>query len=117
MAYKPFDPTKPNFSDGRATQVNSIRTNMTALRDAIVAGAMKGFNYSWSGGTADQPATTFEKNGNTWIRKTWTWDEDGNPETMLVEKSTDGGVNYTEIGTYVFTYDEDGNYDHGDWAE
>ena len=116
MAYTAFDATKPNFSDGRATQVNSIRANEVALRDAIVAGAFRGFNYSWSGGTALQPTYTYEKNGNIWIKKSWTWNADGTPATMVVAKSTDGGTNYVTVGTYTYTYDVDGNFDQGDWS-
>jgi hypothetical protein len=116
MAYTAFDSSKPNFSDSRTSQVNYIRTNLTALRDAVIMAAMKGFNYSWSGGTADKPTYQYYKNGNTWLRATITWGADDNPTSILYEKSTNGGLSYAAIGTVTYSYDADGNLDSSTWS-
>src|SRR6266511_1499841 len=115
MAYTQFDATKP---DG-ATQAGSAFSTSTnandkALRDAILSGAMHGFVFSVSGGTAAEPATLFWKNGTTWLRATITWGttggEDGQMKTIVWDLSINSGTDYTTapggaIDTQTLTYD------------
>jgi hypothetical protein len=115
MAYTQFDASKPNPANARTSDINAMRTNMTALRDGILMGAFKGFAYSWSGGTAAEPQYQFYKNGTTWLRATITWSL-GSPSTILYELSTDGGGSYATIGTLTFTFDVDGNLTSTAWS-
>lgn len=52
MAYTVFDATKPDPTvDDGTDGYNNARTNLTALRDAIVMGQMQGFLFSKTDGT------------------------------------------------------------------
>lgn len=114
MAYNAFDAAKPVITDSRQDVVDKTRYNLTALRDALIMGAMPGFNYSYVVGTgsADEPQYMYYKNGNTWVRVTITWGttggEDGNPTQELWALSTDGGSNYDTIKTIAYTWDASG---------
>jgi hypothetical protein len=115
MSYTSFDASKPNPVNERVSDINAIRTNMTALRDAILMGAFKGFAYSWSGGTAEEPQYQFHKNGTTWLRAAITWSS-GGPANIVYELSTYSGANYATIGTLTFTWDVDGNLTSTAWS-
>jgi hypothetical protein len=106
MSYTPFDASKPNPANTRTSDINAIRTNECALRDAIIWGAIPGYDYSYVAGTGtdDEPQYYYFKNGNTWIRLINTWS--GDKITVMVgELSIDGGSNYETIKTLTITFD------------
>jgi hypothetical protein len=114
-AYVYFDEAKPDPDNQRTSDINAMRTNLSALRDALIFEDFYGFNYSWSGGTAEEPTCQFYKDGNDWLRLTIIW-SGGNPASILYELSTDGGVNYETIGTQTFTWDAEGNLSSTAWS-
>lgn len=113
MAYTAFDPTTPAGTQNGTAVPDSARNNGKAIRDAVLMGAMDGFVFSVSGGTASQPATMFWKNGTIWLRATITWGSgtgtDGNPTTIVWELSVNSGGAYDTIDTQTFTWDSSGN--------
>lgn len=129
MTYTAFDPALPNTGSGQTRQeaYDSIRANLVALRDVIVAtGLAPGFNATPSGGTAEQPGVwTFAK-GTERIKVTQTWGttggEDGNVIKAVFEYSSDSGSNYDpmadDAGNYVVTiaFDSDGNVTGTTWG-
>jgi hypothetical protein len=113
MAYTAFDPANPAGTQNGTAVPDSARNNGKAVRDAVLMGAMDGFVFSVSGGTAAQPATMFWKNGVIWMRATITWGAgtgtDGNPTTIVWELSVNSGGVYDTIDTQTFTWDTSGN--------
>ncbi len=127
MAYTPYDVAVPTTAQTRQAAIDSIRTDLAALRDALAAtGIVQGFNYSVSGGTADQPAQLFYKRGVEWIRVDVTWGttggEDGNPTVMAFYYSPNSGVSSYGMadaaGKYTVTisYDTDANVTGAVWS-
>lgn len=120
MAYTPIDISKPTTAQTRQAAIDDIRTNVVALRDAAAAsGLLQGFNYSVSGGTAEQPAQIFQKRGAEWVRIDLTWGASGGAagnvtKTAYYYSSNSGGA-YDPMadlyGNYVATmaYDASGN--------
>jgi hypothetical protein len=121
MTYTAFDPAKPTTASGtRQANVDGTRTNLMAVRDACIVGDFKGFNYSVSGGTAEQPAITYRKNGTEWLRATLTWGtsggENGNVTVAVYAYSSDSGSNWSTIGTLTIAYDSNGNVTSTTWS-
>lgn len=118
MAYTAFAAANPVGTQTGTAAIDSARTNGLALRDAILMGAMDGFVFSVSGGTASQPAIMYWKNGTTWLRASITWGSgtgtDGNPTSIAWDLSINSGTDYTTapggaIDTQTFTWDSAGN--------
>lgn len=117
MAYTHFSSTTPAASQDGVDVPASALANDKASRDAIIIGAVHGFLFSASGGTAAEPAFWFWKNGTTWLRAALTWGttggEDGNPTTIVWALSINSGSDYTTapggaIDTQTFTWDGNG---------
>lgn len=117
MAYNPFKPTSPTTAGSptptRQSTIDDTRINLMALRDLLVAlGAVQGFDYTPSGGTAAQPASLLFKKGVEWIKADLTWGTTGGEEGAVLKtayyySSNSGGVYYPmadEAGEYVITY-------------
>lgn len=120
MAYSGLDDTKPTGSDTGVALPGTANVNDKALRDAILMGLFKGYDFSVSGGTASQPAIFYlKKNGGTvWLRGTPTWGsgagKDGNITAMTWDLSINSGADYTtapggNIGTTTLSFDSSGN--------
>lgn len=120
MAYTPFVPDKPVITDTGGDVVDATRENLMALRDAIVAGVLAGFNFSASGGTAAYPTTMLYSKGVERIRATVTWGSSGgalnNPQVVVYAYSANSGGLYDTIGTLTMTYDVDGNLTSSTWS-
>lgn len=125
MPYTAYDKTKPVTSpDTRQQSIDSIRNNLNALRDMLVAGVpVSGWNYSVSGGTAEQPQYMFYKNGVEWIRATLTWGTtggaDGNVTIMQLHYSGNSGGAYdalTPYSTITYAYDSNANLVTTTWS-
>jgi len=124
MAYVAYDKSKPVTSpDTRQASIDSIRNNLNALRDAVIVGDVSGWNYSWSGGTADKPNLIYYTKGTEIIRQTMTWGNsggaDGNPTVIVYAYSSNSGGaydNFTPNSTCSFTYDVDGNLSSTTWS-
>lgn len=106
-----FDPDAPDPSNEIEADIEAIRDNFNALVDALLIGVVPGFNYSWSGGYAYQPTYMFYKNGDIWIRQTYTWNANGNPTTVVHELSINGGVDYETMRTDTYTWNASGDPD------
>jgi hypothetical protein len=119
VAYVSFQDSKPVASDAGVDVVDDMRTNMMALRDAVVAGVMEGWNYAPSGGTAEQPATFNYTKGSERVRGSVTWGttggEAGNP-TAIVWQYTANLSTYDTIGTQTIAYDSSGNVTSITWS-
>lgn len=78
MTYAAADFSKPTTAQTRQAAIDDIRENLLALRDVLVAaGLLPGWDYSVSGGTADQPAVIYFKRGTEWVRIDLTWGTSG----------------------------------------
>ena len=120
MAYTAFNPAIPTTAQHRQDAIDGIRANELAVRDASIIGAFKGFNYSVSGGTAEQPAITYRKNGTEWLRATLTWGtvggEAGNVTVAVYAYSANSGGAWDTIGTCTVAYDASGNVLTTTWS-
>lgn len=115
MAYNHFDHSKPDGNADGATTINELRINQSALRDAIVAGAIAGWDMTPSGSNASQPDTITYASGVERIRCTLTWNE-GAVTVAVWDYSPDSGTNWDNIGTENITYDSDGNVISITWS-
>lgn len=120
MAYTPYNQAQPTTAQTRQAGVDAMRTNMVALRDILAAGGLvPGFDYSASGGSAEQPAQIFFKRGAEWIRIDLAWGSsggaDGNVTKAAYYYSANSGGLYDPMadaaGEYVahLSYDANGN--------
>lgn len=120
MAYVPFVSDKPVITDNGDVVINNTRENLMALRDAVVAGALKGWNMAATGGTAAEPTQILYSKGNERVRLAITWGttggEDGNPKTVVYSYDGDAGASYDTIGTWTGTYDANGNLTAETWT-
>lgn len=121
MPYTAFDGSKPDPSTQSLTAMAaSERENLAALRDAVVAGAMAGWNMAQSGGTAEQPDNVIFSKGTERVKLALTWGdtggEDGNVTDLVMSYSSDSGSNYDTAGTAAFTYDSNGNCTAITWS-
>lgn len=118
--YVQFDQTKPNPATQDITAYSaSVRTNLAAVRDIALTGAAPGWDYSWSGGTADQPTHMIWAKGTERVRVTCTWGTTGGETWNLIlavfEYSSDG-IDFDTIGTETLTYDADSNLTSTIWS-
>jgi hypothetical protein len=128
MTYTAYDPALPDAATQNGTAfAGSTRANLQAMRDVIVAmGGMPGFNYSVSGGTAEQPASLFYKRGAEWIKVDLTWGTTGGADGNVTKaayyySSTSGGAYDGMVdgaGNYVqaMSYDSNGNLTTTTWS-
>ena len=120
MAYVPFNSAVPTTAQTRQAAIDSIRANEMAVRDQAIMAAAKGWNYSVSGGTAEQPAITYRKNGTEWLRATLTWGttggENGNVTVAVYAYSSNSGGAWDTIGTCTIAFDASGNVVTTTWS-
>lgn len=120
MPYTPFVDSKPVGTDTGTEAINYIRQNLMAMRDAVVMGAMIDWDFSKSGGTAEEPAIILYTKGVERLRVSLTWGtsggEDGNVKVALWEYSSNSGTNYDTVGTQTMTYDASGNPSTAVWS-
>lgn len=117
MVYQPFVPDKPVIADNGDIVINNTRENLMALRDAIVAGALKGWNMSKTG--AAEPTEILYAKGTEEVRLTITWGTtggaDGNP-TVIVYAYSPAASAFDTIGTLTLAYDSSGNLTTETWS-
>lgn len=129
MAYTQYDDAKPVGTDNGNTAISSMRTNMMALRDAVISGLMVGWDFTATAGTgtAAQPQYLyFHKNGASTerIRVTCTYGttggEAGNLTVAALHYTADddplGSATWEAMGTFTTTYDSSGNPTSGAWS-
>jgi hypothetical protein len=128
MAYTAYDGAKPDAATQNGTQfAASTRANLQAMRDYLATlGALPGFNYSVSGGSAEQPAELYYKRSTEWIKTVLTWGttggESGNVTKAAFYYSSNSGSAYDGMadasGNYVqtLTYDVNGNLTSTTWG-
>lgn len=121
MAYTPFDASVPDASTEDLTDMGqSTRHNLKAIRDAVVAGNLAGWNLTPAGGTAEQPATLTYAKGTERVRGSLTWGSsggaDGNVTQAVWEYSSNSGGSYDTIGTVTIAYDTSGNVTSTTWS-
>lgn len=128
MAYTTLDETKPDPAvDNGTNAFDNTRTNMLALRDAVIGGTFPGWNLSVSGGTAEQPQYYTYSKGTERVRATLTWGTaggaDGNVLSIVYEYSSNSGTNYAvmgdtgyPLGKLTISYDPDANVTGTTWS-
>jgi hypothetical protein len=127
MTYTALDATKPTTAQTRQAGVDSMRTNIAAVRDALIfTGFIQGFNYSVAAGTNAQPTQVLYKRSTEWIKVDITWGttggEDGNPKKYALYYSSNSGSAYDPMadasGNYVLTitYDANGDVSATTWG-
>ena len=75
--------------------------------------------FGWDftlGYTGDDVTEVLSFSGPSQVRQTFGYDANGNANTVLYETSTDSGGNWTTLGTFTITYDDDGNPQSGAWT-
>lgn len=121
MAYTAFNNSTPDPATQTPGQCfDSDRQNLHALRDAVVTGAMAGWDLTPSGGTAEQPTTLkYNRGTSEYLKVALTWGTsggaDGNVTQAVLSYSTDD-VTYDTIGTETITYDANGNVTAVAWS-
>ena len=117
MAYTQFNIEVPNpGSQSPKDGLDATRNNLAALAHALIMlGTLYGFNYSKSGGTADEPTTLFYKNGSLWFRVQLTW-VSGQVTQSIYSYSVNSGGAYTTIGRKTIAYDSEGNVNTTNWS-
>ena len=118
MAYTAFNVAKPVVSDTRQVAVDYMRTNMVAMRDALVGtGIVQGFSYNTTGGTAAQPATLWYKRGTEAVKIVLTWGNTGGSDGNVTKMAFYYAANESHAsfptstnGTYDAMADASGNY-------
>ncbi len=122
MVYIPFEKDRPIITDTGAQVVDDTRFNHMALRDAVVAGALVGWNMATTG-PADEPTQILYSDNATTeaVKLTVTWGttggEDGNQKTVVYRYSSDEfGDNDELIGTWTGTYDAGGSLTVETWS-
>lgn len=121
MAYTVFDPAKPDATTQNGTQfAQSIRDNLSAIRDGVVVGAIAGWNFSKSGGSAEMPAIVLYTKGTGRLRITLTWGTTGvatdNVTVAVYAYSSNSGSTYDTIGTKTITWDAAGLITATTWS-
>lgn len=123
MAYTAYDKTKPDATTQAGAAFGaSTKANLLALRDTVVAGAVQGWNYSYTGTDAGQPATVVWTFGTEKIQETYTWGTDASLTKVAYRYSSNTGTAYDPMadasGNFVhtFTYDGSGNLTASTWG-
>jgi hypothetical protein len=129
MAYIPFVDGKPVFSDDGDDVVDDVRENMMALRDAVVAGVMVGWDGTVTAGTGttEKPQYLYlHKNGASTerIRVEYTYGTTGgatdNPLTAVLHYTADddplGSAVWDSMGTCTLSYNSDGTVASWAWS-
>lgn len=118
MAYTALDVSKPTTAQTRQAAIDSARTDIAAMRDSLVStGAVQGFNYQNTGGTADQPAILWNKRSAEVVKIVMTWGttggEAGNVTKMAfyyAANESHGSFPSSTNGTYDNMADLSGNF-------
>ena len=93
-----------------------------ALRDGIVVGVMKGFDFTRTvgGGSDEEPDEIIYKKSTEWLRLQITWGtsggDDGQAKVIVYAYSSDSGVGYDTIGTLTNTYNANGTLTASVWS-
>ena len=121
MPYTQFDPAKPDAGTQNITQfATSVRANLAAIRDIAALGAAPGWNYSWSGGTAEKPSVMLWSKGTERLRATCTWGTTGgatdNLTVAVFAYSANSGSTYDTIGTQTIAFDASGSVTSTTWS-
>lgn len=120
MSYVAFDQTKPDGTANGSVTLQHIRENLAAIRDIAALGAAPGWNYSWSGGTAEKPAIMLWSKETERLRSTNTWGSTGgaadNITQAVLAYSSNSGSTYFTIGTQAIAYDANGNVTSTTWS-
>jgi hypothetical protein len=127
--YTAFNSTKPDpaSTDGGGTTLDHVRRNLLAVRDMVIMyGMVPGWNYSYSGGTAEQPADVlFTKSisgVNHKVKLTHTYNGDGTVQKVACYYSADNAATWDNLdddaGNFVqtFTYDGSANLIASTWG-
>jgi len=115
MTYTAFADDKPTVDTNGLQVVDDTRNNLMAMRDAVVMGAMSGWAYAPSGGTAEEPATLTYSKGTERLRATLTW-SGGNVTQAVWAYSDNSGSTFDTIGTESITYDSGSNVTAVSWS-
>ena len=121
MAYTQFNPATPDAATQNISQfAASVRANLAAIRDIAALGAAPGWNYSWSGGTAEKPSIMLWSKGTERLRATCTWGTTGgaadNLTVAVFAYSANSGTTYDTIGTQTIAYDTAANVTSTTWS-
>lgn len=123
MAYAAFDYTKPDPSvDNGTAAFTNTRTNLLALRDALIVGIMPGWSMTPKNSAEDGPPSDYSQppkilyvKGTEQVRATITWSSNL-PSSTQYEYSADSGSTYVTIGTESYAYDSNDNCTGVTWA-
>lgn len=126
MVYVPFLSDTPDITDTGAVVIDNTRENLMALRDSIVAGALKAWNLTLiiGGGTDETPdEIRYSNNTNTEaIRLLVTWGssggEEGAPTVVIYQYTPDDTptITWDTIGTLTNTYNANGTLTASVWS-
>lgn len=126
MAYNPFTNGKPVSSDNGLVAMDHIRYNLMAMRDALIMGAMSGWDMTTPAGTTEKPTQilyTNKDNTSEQIRLVIEWGTTGGGTDNVVKVSYDytsnNGTNWEWVGPYRhknIVYNTDGTVESANWS-
>lgn len=119
MPYTQFNSSTPDGTQTGPNAITSMRENLLAVRDGVVAQAMYGFNFSKQNGTGtdEMPQYMYYTKGVEKIRLTFTWDVTNmRPNSIVYAYTPDSGSNYYNIGTLTFTWAGSGYLSTTTWS-
>ena len=125
MAYVQFEDGVPVASGTINELCTDTRNNLEAVRDAVVMGVARGWNYArdLNGGTAEQPGIVRYSKGNQRIMAYLTWGttggSDGNVTVAIWWYIPDTSATTwasVVIGTETISYDTSANVVSSVWS-
>lgn len=129
MTYTQYDDAKPVGTDNGNVAITDIRNNLMAMRDAVVAGVMVGWDGTVTAGTGstEKPQYLYlHKNGASTerIRVEYTYGTTGgatdNPVTAVLHYTADddplGSAVWDSMGTCTLSYNSDGTVASWAWS-
>jgi hypothetical protein len=103
MAYTPFDTKGPQPSQSRGPILSTAKLNLLTIRNMLAMfGFVQGFNYSWTGGTAEFPTTMLFTRSTEIVKVNITYKTSTKLNASIPTKyafyySSDTGSNYDPI--------------------
>lgn len=90
-------------------------TTISLSPDASITGDV-GWDFSVTYNTESLASEIVQSKGLYRVRQTVSYTAESLADTVLVERSTDGGLNYSTLGTVTLSYNGAGLIDGGIWS-
>lgn len=115
MSYPHYQPDKPVMTDTGQQIVDVTRTNLMAMRDAVILGALPGWAESYGGVDPAHPDYMMWVHADEQLRASYTWEGD-TPTVVTYDYSSDAGNTWQTIGTETLEWDSSGTLPTTTWS-